>query len=109
MLESQHDVARLKWGSNWRIPTYADMKELQDNCTWKCTKYSGVSGWKVTGPSGKYIFLPFAGCKDESNKAIDRSEKGNEWGFYWTSTLSDNSHWFGTAESIAGYWRGITG
>ena len=108
-LESRHDVARLKWGGTWRIPTYAEMKELKDNCTWKCTVSSGVSGWKITGPSGKSIFLPFAGMKDESNKAADRRETANQWGFYWTSTLDDYDHTFGTAGSIAGYWRGVSG
>lgn len=108
-LESLHDVARLKWGTTWRIPTNAEMKELQDNCTWKCTVSSGGSGWKITGPSGKSIFLPFAGMKDESNKNADRSETGNQWGFYWTSTLEDYDHSGGSAGSIAGFWIGVSG
>lgn len=103
--DSGDDAARAVWGSSWRVPTIVEMDELRHNCKWDCTKISGISGWKVTGPNGKSIFLPFAG--ERKGNEINRK---NEWGMYWTSSLLQDypSSW-GNAESIAGYWRGITG
>ena len=32
---TQYDVAHNKWGGKWRIPTYKELKELKDDCTWE--------------------------------------------------------------------------
>lgn len=33
-LEACDDAATMTYGSSWRMPTYEEQKELQDNCTW---------------------------------------------------------------------------
>ena len=54
----QYDAARIYWGETWRIPTADEIEELCYGCTWEWEILNGVSGAKVTGPNGNYIFLP---------------------------------------------------
>lgn len=62
VLESADDVASVKWGGNWRIPTRAEIEELINLCEWEWTEYDGVYGYKVTsrvtGFMDRSIFLP---------------------------------------------------
>ena len=60
---TQHDVAHMKWGGEWRMPNYAQILELIDNCTHEWTKLNEVKGSKFTGLNGNSIFLPAAGPK----------------------------------------------
>lgn len=62
---TQYDVARHKWGGEWRMPTREELNELIDNCTFTWIEYKGVKGCKVTGPNGKSIFFPAAGTKSD--------------------------------------------
>lgn len=77
---TQYDVAYIKWGCNWRMPTYVEYKELIDNCRQEWVSYDGVKGHKFTGPSGKSIFLPAAGRRSQEGL----EHKGRS-GLYWTS------------------------
>lgn len=81
-LEAQDDVATVNWGSNWRMPTKAEQDELRNNCTWDWTTQNGVKGYKVIGPNGNSIFLPAAGCMNNS----DIFNAGS-FGLYWSSSL----------------------
>ncbi len=78
----KYDVARKKWGGNWRIPIYDEIKELIKECTWEWIEQNGVSGYKVIGPNGCSIFLPAAGCRYGSSHA-------GSIGFYWSSSPSE--------------------
>ena len=75
------DAARANWGGTWRLPTKAEVQELKDKCTWEWTT-QGKKGCKVTGPSGRFIFLPSAGCRSGSLLL----ENGLYDIKYWTST-----------------------
>ena len=55
---TSRDIARVKWGKPWRMPTEGELQELVDLCSWCWTKVNGHKGYKVTGPSGNSIFLP---------------------------------------------------
>lgn len=79
----QYDVARYIYGATWRIPTKNEFNELIEQCKWIKTKYKNVTGYKVTGPNGKSIFLPFGGTMLDDR--IDESTNYNQ-GNYWTST-----------------------
>ena len=83
-VEAMDDAARVNMGKYWRIPTKAEMDELYTRCTWKKERLNGVNGYRVTGPNGNSIFLPFGGTKSGS----EHYNLGST-GFYWTSTLSD--------------------
>lgn len=74
------DVAHVKWGGNWRMPTKAEFDELVDNCTWVWTSQNGKSGYKIIGPNGNSIFLPAAGYRYG-----DSLEGAESYGHYWSS------------------------
>lgn len=42
-----------------RIPTSAEITELTSNCQWTYQQYNNVYGYKITGPNGNSIFMPF--------------------------------------------------
>ena len=61
--KTAYDVARVKMGGSWRMPTRAELSTLVNNCEFEEGEYNGVKGMIVTGPSGKSIFLPKTGRK----------------------------------------------
>lgn len=85
ILEEEDDVAHVKLGGNWRMPTYEEWKELMQTCTWIwVTDYNGtgVNGRLVTATNGNSIFLPAAGCRIETTFYSVGSG-----GDYWSSSL----------------------
>ncbi len=57
------DIATIKWGKKWRVPTKEEFEELIDKCTWEkiLLLESNEHALKVTGPNGKYILLKTTG------------------------------------------------
>ena len=81
---TQYDVAHVKWGGSWRMPTLDEIIELVENCSWKWTTYNGVEGQLVTGPNGNSIFLPAAGYRYHTSV-------GNVgWGYYLSATQNES-------------------
>ena len=80
-LDLEDDAAHVMFGDEWRIPSWAEMSELRNKCTWELTMVNGSIGCKVTGPNGNSIFLPAAGDRS----GMDKYYSGND-GLYWTST-----------------------
>lgn len=78
---AQYDVAKAKWGGEWRMPTEEEIDELLNECTWTWELREGVKGCKVTGPNGNSIFLPAAGNRNGSSLSNDGFS-----GSYWSST-----------------------
>ena len=70
LIEESDDVAHVKWGGSWRLPTQMEFSELLDtnNCTWTWVNRKGVYGFKVTskriGFTDQSIFLPATGISD---------------------------------------------
>ena len=81
---TQYDVAHVKWGGSWRMPTKDEIEELVNNCTWKWTTYNGVNGRLVTGPNSNSIFLPGAGYR-VGTELVDRGS----YGFCWSATSDE--------------------
>ena len=81
------DVASVKLGRDWRMPTREEADELIKKCKWEWGLKNGVKGYKVTGPNGGFIFLPANGYFFGS-QIYDTDETGN----YWTSTGYDNGN-----------------
>ena len=84
VLDPEDDVAHVKWGGSWRMPTDSEMTELYENCTWTWTTQSGKNGYKVISKkNGNSIFLPAAGAYDGSTLC-----DAGSYGYYWSSSFS---------------------
>lgn len=81
------DAANVNWGSNWRMPTYDELYELNANCTVTWTSRNGIRGRLFVGSNGNSIFLPAAGTMNNSNN----DEVGSA-GYYRSSTPSTGSY-----------------
>lgn len=61
-LDPVDDVAHVKWGGEWRMPTSGEMLELISNCNWYYSTQNEVSGYliisKIPGYEENSIFLP---------------------------------------------------
>ena len=64
-----YDAAAASRGSQWRMPTEAEMSELINNCKWQWTTVGGFQGYMVTGKkTGNSIFLPAAGYREAEKR-----------------------------------------
>ena len=79
---TDYDVAHVKWGGNWKMPSSAQIQELFANCTNDLINVNDVKGCLFTSSNGRSIFLPMAGYYWHDNIQNDYYE-----GFYWSSTL----------------------
>ena len=90
-LEKSDDVAHIKLGGKWRIPTYGELYELRENCTSEWTTLNGVNGIKFTSKkNGNSIFLPAAGCRRG-----DYSDRVGANCSYWASDLNEMHPYYG--------------
>jgi len=101
VLEPDDDVAHVKWGGIWRMPTDAEWTELRENCTWTWTTVKGVKGRLVTskkeGYTDKSIFLPAEGYRGDT-----RLDNVGPYGYYWSSSLNRDNNvnaWYVTFDS----------
>ena len=93
---TEYDVAHVKWGGNWCMPSMKDIKELLRYCTTELTTLNGVNGIKVTSKNnGNSIFLPSAGeeCFPDFVGSC---------GFYWSSTQDPYSRYVSDVSETAG-------
>lgn len=92
---TEYDLAHVKWGGTWRLPTIEELKELKENCTWTYDVIKdGVKGSIATGPNGKELFFPYAGNRRGSSKS------GYE---KWASVWSGEVGYAGTTSYSHGY------
>ena len=82
VLDLEDDIANVKLGDNWRIPTEEDWAALRAMCTWSWTTQNGVNGMLVTATNGNSIFLPAAGFWSNSNLKLSGTR-----GYYWSSSI----------------------
>lgn len=83
VLEKQDDVAAMKLGGKWRIPTTEEWQELIDKCEWEWNKINGINGLLVTASNGNSIFLPAAGHKYDGMRYYSEGSYCD----YWSSSL----------------------
>ena len=79
--DAEYDAATANWGGSWRMPTYDEMEELVDGCTWEWTTLNDVNGYLVTGDNGNSIFFPATGWIYGSSLRY-----AGEYGYCWSST-----------------------
>lgn len=92
VLTPEDDAACVNWGPDWRMPTYNELCELRDSCSWTWydngnAEFNGVAGYKVQGRkegySDNFIFLPAAGYR--SGTGIFYS---GVCGCYWSTSIN---------------------
>ncbi len=88
---TKYDIAFSLWGSDWRLPKWEEINELDEKCTWTWVTVNGISGYKVSN-NGRSIFLPAAGYK--SRHSAKSASRKNEYGYYWSGELSND--WIST-------------
>ena len=79
---TQYDVAHVKWGNGWHMPSRDEIDLLCNKCTTTQTSLNGVNGRKVTGSNGASVFLPSADFKSWLGSADFVGKNG----YYWSST-----------------------
>lgn len=72
---TEHDVAHVKWGNGWCMPTSSELEELMKECTW----IQDSEKIQVIGPNGNSIYLP----------SYARTASSNELRL-WSSTSNDS-------------------
>ncbi len=83
-LTATEDAATVNWGSEVRMPTDEDFKELlnTDNCTWTWQEVNGKAGYLVVSKqNGNDIFFPAAGYYNDK-----KLSNNGTYGYYWSST-----------------------
>ena len=89
VLDLEDDAAYVNMGTEWRMPTYDEQKELRNKCTWTWTTQNGTNGYRVTGPNGNSIFLPAAGYRNDS----DLNNAGS-YGLYRSASLYESNPYY---------------
>ena len=83
-LSAADDAATVNWGNGCRMPDSSDFQELHEQCNWSWkSSYNGTSGYLVTGPNGRTIFLPASGIRYDDNL-----NNHGSYGYYWSRTLN---------------------
>lgn len=82
---TQYDVAHVKWGNGARMPRFAEIEEIINNCSWSVSTYNGVKVMTVTGQNSNSIFLPFAGYRYD-----DELTKAGYCGCCWSGTCYED-------------------
>ena len=91
ILQPEDDIATIKLGKRFHIPTEEDFKELCEN-----TIVSYETNWGAIGLNGivhiskinnNYIFFPCAGYRNAEKRGEEETTRIGEAGRYWTSTL----------------------
>ncbi len=108
VLAPEHDAAHVYWGGDWRMPTKQELEDLEEKCDWTWTTKKGVEGYIVRG-KGRYasasIFLPAAGCGDETSldgagscgtywSSVPDSDDGNSWLLFFGSSLHFTGNYY---------------
>lgn len=113
-LAGDDDTATFLWGSNWRMPTRAELWLLvnaaSDKCRGSNATVNGVSVRKITGGKDYFknnsIILPRAGQLNYSNGEIQFRESS---GYYWSASYYQDGKpaciTFGTSGSGSGDTR----
>ena len=99
---TEFDVAHVKWGGEWEMPTRAEFETFKfsfEDYIWECR--NGVYGKLFVAESGASIFLPAAGTR-YCEGLYSRDEEC----YYWTSSYDeDHIHLAKYFWNNEGFWN----
>ena len=79
------DAATANLGSDWRMPSLDQIKELISECNWQRATLNGINGQLATSKrNSNFIFLPAAGFRGGT------SYGAGSYGYYWSRTRNDS-------------------
>ena len=84
ILDAEDDVARVRFGGKWRIPSNTEWTELYDNCSIIETTVNGVPVLRLVGKNENVIEIPKAGYY------ADKAPKETNMPYYWSSNLNED-------------------
>ena len=92
---TRYDVAKMKWGDPWRLPTEAEVRELVEKCSCvvciqghgDANGYEEVVCAEFTGPNGNKIILPLSG-----SIIYNATDKKKQEGCYMTGSNTGRSY-----------------
>lgn len=106
-LSAEDDAATKNWGKDWRMPTYAEIRELKNKCYWVWT--SNYKGKKIGG----YIVYKAKNSKDRGKIILKDQKQSNNYSlsdihiFLPTSNnLSNNDTYLMLSPKLGVYWSG---
>ena len=77
---TEYDVAYVKWGDIWMMPSFDQLIELMNESESIWTTLNGVDGQKFIGSNGGSIFLPAAAFRWGYGVGVPN------YGMYWSSS-----------------------
>lgn len=92
LLTTSYDVATIKWGSAWRMPTHSEIIELEKYTKITTSTQNGVEGFLLTSTINKNsIFLPATGYMNENGLQNGKSSGSDPWyrTTCWSSELNE--------------------
>lgn len=98
---TQYDVAFVKWGGSWVMPSLDQIKELV-NCIHEVTTINGVKGQRFIGTNGGSVFLPLAGKR--RGPYLENTGTG---GVYWSSKQYTHKDWISGTSFYHAYWLSL--
>ena len=107
---TQYDVAHVKWGGKFRMPTLSDFENLVNNCTTEIIELNGIRGMLFQGPNGNLVFFPCGG-----SELFDVLISGHYWrdfdwpGYYWSATLYEDGAYAYILQILTSPWGGNVG
>lgn len=103
---TEYDVASVKWGEAWQMPSLDHIMELINCCSCTMVTINGINGNMFVGPSGGSIFIPFSGVIHGSDL-----EYCGGYGSYWSGTQypydKSNAYTLCHESGYAGYCHGL--
>ncbi len=104
---TKNDVARAKWGGNWRMPTKAEMEELLSKCTHEMKEIKGKPVYVFYGKNKVSIAIPVDFFVEDGIGEIPVLTH------YWTATHfkkgTSESLWIGPSESDGNDFEEVLG
>ena len=91
-LDLEDDVARVKLGGSWRMPSAEEWSALIEQCDWVWTELKSVNGFRISSKQAgneNSIFIPAAGALEPLNNGeVSGNTSDGSGCFYWSSSLS---------------------